>query len=306
MPSARDIKKRIKSVKNTSQITRAMEAVSATKMRKSQEFALSARPYAVAGLEMLHNLLRRTPTLPPLMQDREVKNSALLVISSDKGLAGSFNANILKQAEKWILARQREEKPFTLIVVGKKAKDYFERRNIHITKGFVGFGDLSLFNETMEVSAEIISGFLNGGFDEVQAIYTHFRTTLRQEVFFRRVLPVEEEGIKEIVRGIYPEHGRYAPTDDVEESIYDFEYKFEPSAEEIISELVPQLIRMKIHHMILESNASEHSARMVAMKSASENASELIDDLSLIYNKVRQAGITRELTEITAGADALN
>lgn len=306
MAFARNVKKRIKSVKNTSQITRAMEAVSATKMRRAQEFALNARPYAVASLEMLHNLLHRTPVLPTLMQNREVKNSALLVISSDKGLAGSFNANVLKQAEKWVAERQTEEKPFALIAVGKKAKDYFERRNVPLAKSFVGFGDLSLLGETMEVSDEILNGFLQNKFDEVRGIYTHFRTTLRQEVFLRKILPVEEEGIKEIVRGIYPEHGRYAQTSNVDESIYDFEYKFEPSAEKILNELVPQLIRIKIHHLILESNASEHSARMVAMKNASENASELIDDLSLIYNKARQAGITRELTEITAGADALS
>jgi len=306
MESPRDIKKRIKSVSNTAQITRAMEAVSATKMRKSQEFALSARPYAVASLEMLKNLIVRTSSLPPLLLSREVKKTALLVVTSDKGLAGAFNASVIKKAEAWIGKKNQFGAPIILFTVGKKAKDYFERRKYKIEKSFWGFGDFSEIKETMPVVEILLKGFLDGSFDEVEVVYTHFRTTLKQEAMIKKILPASKKNIEEAVKEILPEYGKYSDAAQQEQKPkYNYEYKFEPSPLEILNMLVPQLLRMHIHHVILESNASEHSARMVAMKNASQNAKELIDDLSLIYNKARQAGITRELTEITAGANAL-
>lgn len=306
MPSTKLIKQRIKSVKNTSQITKAMEVVSATKMRKSQEFTLRARPYAVASLEMLKNLLSRTPVLPPLLQVRPVKTSALLVVTSDKGLAGAFNANVLRRAEAWIAAQKEARRAFTLITVGKKSRDYFSRRREPIQQSFWGFGDYSTLEQTLPVAETVLNGYLVGVFDEVEAIYTNFRTTLLQEAVLKKILPVTREGVEEIVRGILPERGRYAVTSYQLPVIkYTYEYKFEPSTEEILNELIPQLLRMHIHHIILESNASEHSARMVAMKNASDNARELIEELTLEYNKSRQAGITRELTEITAGKESL-
>lgn len=318
MSSTKLIKQRIKSTKSTAQITKAMEVVSATKMRKSQGFALRARPYAVASLEVLHNLLSRTPVLPLLLQAREVKHAALLVITSDKGLAGAFNANVIKKAEQWIENKKNAGAPYVLIVVGKKARDYFQRRNIPIAKSFWGYGDFSTLEETGEVARTIIDGFLNGLWDEVDTAYTHFRTTLLQEAVLRKTLPVSESGIKEIVRSILPERGKYADARSKSSSFvettagrqeahthYVYEYKFEPNPAEILNILVPQLLRMHIHHIILESNASEHSARMVAMKNASESASDIISELTLAYNKSRQAGITRELIEITAGKEAL-
>lgn len=302
MASTKAIKQRIKSVKNTAQITKAMEVVSATKMRKAQGFALSARPYAVASLEMLKNLLARTPVLPPLLQKREVKKSALLVVTSDKGLAGAFNANVLRKAE-----ARAQQPAVTLITVGKKARDYFERRKAPVLKNFWGFGDYSTLPETLPVADMIINGFLAGDFDEVEAVYTNFRTTLRQEAAIKKILPVTEDGIREAVISILPEYGKYAALEGQPRirDIYSYEYKFEPSPAEILTALVPQLIRLHVHHLILESNASEHSARMVAMKNASDNAQELISDLTLVYNKARQTGITGELTEITAGREAL-
>lgn len=306
MPSTKAIKQRIKSTKSTAQITKAMEVVSATKMRKSQEFALRARPFAVASLELLENLLVRTPELPPLLQSRDVKRSALLVVTSDKGLAGAFNANVLKKAEQRVHEKKAAGKDFTLITVGKKARDYFSHRGAEIKESFWGFGDYSGLEETLPVAEVLLQGFLNQKFDEVEAVYTHFRTTLAQETVLKKILPVTRQGIEEIVAGILPERGRYAGTSDKQQATrYSYEYKFEPSAGEILAMLVPQLIRMHVHHIILESNASEHSARMVAMKNASDNAKELITDLTLIYNKARQAQITRELIEITAGKEAL-
>lgn len=307
MASDKEIKKRIKSVRSISQITKAMEAVSATKMRKSQEFALKARPYAAASLEMLKNLLTRTPNLPPLLTPREIKKSALLVITSDKGLAGSFNSSVIKKAEMWVEVKKKLNHGFDIIVVGKKGKDYFERRRIEIRTSYYGFGDFSKLEETLPVANEILEGFLNGTLDEVEAIYTNFRTTLRQEAVCKKILPVSKKGIEDAVAEILPESGRFAERKNGHDaSRYFFEYKFEPTPEEILEMLVPQLLKMHIHHIILESNASEHSARMVAMKNASDNAKEATDSLNLIYNKLRQSSITRELTEITAGADALD
>lgn len=307
MPSTKSIKQRIRSVKNTAQITKAMEAVSATKMRKSQEFAIRARPYAVASLEMLKNLLERSTALPALLQKREIKKSVLLVITSDKGLAGAFNSNVLKKAEVWVEQKKKSGAPYVLLTVGKKAKDYFTRRGLTPEKSFWGFGDFSELEDTLPVTDQILQGFLQNSWDEAETIYTNFRTTLKQEAVLKKILPATKGGIEEVVKGILPEHGKYAlsQNNNYGEKKYNYEYKFEPSSEEILNNLVPQLLRMHIHHLILESNASEHSARMVAMKNASENAGELIKDLTLVFNKARQAGITRELTEITAGREAL-
>ncbi len=307
MASARDLKNRIKSVGNISQITKAMEAVSATKMRKSQQFAINARPYAVASLEMMQNLLSRVSVLPPLLTARPVKTSALLIVTSDKGLAGAFNSSVIRKAEGWINAQEKSGLPYRLITVGKLARDHFNRKNANVVESFLKFGDFTGLDQTLPVAELVLDGFRKGDWDKLDAIYMNFKSTLKQEVAERQVLPATKDGIEEIVAGILPEHGRYSESDKNKAgSGYKYEYKLEPSAEEILEKLVSQLLRMHIHHIILESNASEHSARMVAMKSASDNASELISDLSLVYNKVRQAGITRELAEITAGTEALS
>lgn len=309
------ITRRIKSVKNTAHITKAMEVVSATKMRRSQGFALRARPYAVAALEMLKNTLSRISVLPPLLRERPIRTSALLVIASDKGLAGAFNANVLRKAETFIRT-DNNSKNFAFITVGKKARDYFERRSISCDKSFLGFGDYSDLQETLPVADHIVNGFSFGQWDEVYAVSTRFRTTLLQEATIRKILPATKEGLEEAVKEILPERGRFAESNippearlakggnsqESRDGLYNYEYTFEPSAEEVLNMLLPHLIRMHIHHIILESNASEHSARMVAMKSASDNASELISDLTLQYNKSRQAEITKELIEIAAGA----
>lgn len=309
MASTKSVKQRIKSVKNTAQITKAMEVVSATKMRRSQEFARIARPYAVASLELLNNLLIRTPVLPDLLIQRNITRTCYLVITSDKGLAGAFNSNVIKKFESLIQARAQTNLPFATIAVGKKIKDYSERRNIVMEKKFSGFGDYTTPQETRGVADTIMEGYISGLWDEVIAVYTNFRSTLRQEIAVKKVLPTTQEGIADVVKDILPESGRFAQPQQHQENQsankFSFEYTFEPSPKEILDSLVPQLIRVHVHHIILESNASEHSARMVAMKSASDNARELMENLTIAYNKARQSGITQELTEITAGREAL-
>ncbi|MDE1970300.1 MAG: ATP synthase F1 subunit gamma [Patescibacteria group bacterium] len=308
MPSTKLVKQRIRSVKNTAQITKAMEVVSATKMRHAQEFALRARPYAIASLEMLRGLLLKTTDLPDLLREHSRVNAKLiLVVTSDKGLAGSLNANVLRKADAWIRECRIRNTPFIILAVGKKAKEYADRQQGSLCGAFVGFGDVATLFETSPIADMIVQGFEAESWGTCDVVYTHFRTTLSQEAVLRRVLPVTRAGIEEIVRGILPEHGKYAelPHGDLAVSRYAFEYAYEPSPHEILDWLVPELLRMHVHHIILESNASEHSARMVAMKHATDNAKELVSDLTLTYNKVRQAGITRELTEITAGREAL-
>lgn len=310
MPSTRDIKKRIKSVTNTAQITKAMEAVSATKMRKSQEFALRARPFAVAALQMLRNILDRTTALPALLTPRQTSRFLLIAITSDKGLAGAYNANILRKMEGWIAARKAAYESYDVVTIGKKAREYCLYHRLTPKESFTGFGDYSQLQDTLPVGRIAVEGFLNGTWGQIDIIYTQFRTTLYQRVAAITVLPATQERIERIVREIIPEHGRYAEKSSstlhsLSSTLYQYEYKYEPSPEEILNALIPQLLFMQIHHIILESNASEHSARMVAMKNASDSASDLIRNLTLQFNKARQAGITRELTEITAGKEAL-
>lgn len=309
MPSTKTIKSRIRSVKNISQITKAMEVVSATKMRRSQGFALSSRPYALASLKLLQGLLRRLPesaALPDILKPRTVRRRALLIVTSDKGLAGAYNASVLRRAEAWIADQKRSAVPFSLIVVGKKARDYFDRRNVAVDHSYTGFGDYARLSETLPIARLILEGFGSGRWDEVDAAYTNFRTTLAQEVALKKILPASEAELKKAAAAFLPERGRFASVAEFrEEHRYRHEYVIEPSPAAVLDVLVPQLVRIHIHQIILESNASEHSARMVAMKNASENAGELIGALTLQFNKARQAGITQELVEITAGREAL-
>lgn len=310
MQSLRDIKRRIRSVKNISQITKAMEVVSMTKMRRTQLFALGARPYALAALDMLKNLLKMTPPakLPSILRERKINTRLLLLVTTDKGLVGGFNDVIFRKADIWITSNKSNNKDFKIITVGKKAKEYFERRGQELAGSFIGHGDFVDMEETDEVNNFVIDGYKNKKWDSVTVIYTHFKTTLRQETIERNILPTKEKFMEEIIEEIIPDYGMYSELKIAKEKKpvhYNFSYKFEPNAEKILGDLSSNLIRIALHHILLESNASEHSARMVTMKNASENATELKDKLSLAANKARQAGITAELSEIIAGAEAL-
>ncbi|MBI2639388.1 MAG: ATP synthase F1 subunit gamma [Candidatus Sungbacteria bacterium] len=307
MASLKDIKRRIRSVKNTSQITKAMEVVSATKMRRSQGIALSGRPYALAALDILKNVTARISEKPAILQQREVKNTLVLVITSDKGLAGAFNSNVLRLYERWL--KENRENKASVVTVGKKARDYFLTRGVKTVSAFTGFGDYVSRSETEPLAEFLLHGYMIHDWDRVLLFYTNFRSTLKQEAKMIEVLPVNPGKIEETIRGITPEYGLYASGVNskfkIQNSKFVYEYKFEPSPKEVLEKLLPTLFKIQLHHIILESNASEHSARMVAMKNASENAKELIGELTIEYNKSRQANITRELTEITAGKEAL-
>ena len=299
---------------NTAQITKAMEMVSANKMRRSQEAALSSRPYALSAMALLRELSRRAPLRPPLMERREVKRTLVLVVAADKGLAGSLNSNIFRRFEKWLYGMSAEEKgalgELHFAAVGKKAEDYLMRRGFGAEKAFVKFGDSIEVEEIVPVADFIIDGFMEHAWDKALIISTHFRTTLRQDVVTRELLPVTEDTISMTIAELVPEYGRYSEKNNgvlgAEDGPgYSWEYLIEPAPLEVLTKLTKHLVKMAVYHLVLEANASEHSARMVAMKNASDNASDLKDELALLYNKSRQAGITREIAEITSGTEAL-
>ena len=327
MESTQSIKRRIKAVTNTSQITRAMEMVAANKMRKAQLVTLNSRSYALAGLNLLKELTRRIPHIPMLMRPvRGMKSgdfslrsgtsngmrtpenpgkTLVVLMTADKGLAGSFNSSVFRKFEREIQNKENN----VYAAVGKKAEEYITRKKLPLKKSFIKFGDYAKPEETHDLAQFIINGFLEKKWSGVITISTHFKTTLRQDVLVRNLLPVSYESLLKDIEEIIPEHGRYADTKkSAEQTQNDYEYVVEPrnsgAAEMMIGHLVEHLVQMVVYHLVLESNASEHSSRMVAMKNASDNAKELEDDLSLVYNKSRQAAITQEIAEITAGATA--
>lgn len=309
MQSTRDIKRRMRSIGNTQQITRAMEVVSATKMRRSQEFALAARPYAESALQLLGNISQKTVRkIHPLLERRRGKDIYLIVITSDKGLCGGYNSGVLRKAQGY-LDKNSESKNIDIITVGKKARDYFKFRGYEIAEEFIGFGDFVKLEETMPVAERILFDWQEKKHSKIVCAFTNFVSTLRQEVVIRQVLPITKKGIKEIIEGIIPKKGRYAREKekkaDSQPATFNYRYIYEPSREKVLNELLPLLVEIQVHYMILEANASEHSARMVAMKNASENAEEILEELNLFYNKARQSAITNEITEVTAGREAL-
>ena len=318
MESSQNIKKRLKSVNNINKITKAMELVAATKMRKSQEIALSSRPYAFAALDLLATVSSFDPSkLPALFKARDIKKVLFVLVSSDKGLAGAFNSSVFRKfeshfakasrdkAEEW----QKEERVF--VAVGEKANNYLTKKGLKVLKKFVAVGDYTTTEQVHPLADFLIQGYLGAKWDRVIIVSTHFRSALKQVPHIRRVLPVDFEHIRDTVKEIIPERGKFA--DAIKESQISFipdkekikEYLIEPSAGEVLESLAEHLFFIQIYHLILEANASEHSARRMAMKTASDNASDLGQALNLQYNKSRQSRITTEISEISAGAEAL-
>ena len=313
MDSLQYIRTRKSSVRNVGQITKAMEVVAATKMRKAQEAALRSRPYAFRALELLAQMTRNE------IQDKDdqsswtsdvqkVKKTALLVVASDKGLTGSFNAQVYRAADAFLAKdeyRSREDHAYVIVPIGRKAHNYARKKGIEIVRSFAGFGDYARPEEIDPLAVFLFDGFESGSWDRIVTISTHFRTALRQETISRQLVPVDFRKILETVREIVPEHGRFAEIREAEAPAAAVDYIFEPSPKAIREALIPHLLKMQVYHLILEANASEHSARRVAMKTASDNAEELLESLTLLYNKARQTSITKELIEITSTQQAL-
>lgn len=303
MDSIQQIKLRLRSVKNIGQITKAMERVAAVKMRKSQQIALRTRPYAFKALELLEKLSFFVSFDNKLIKARPVKNILAVVIASDHGLAGSFNNQVFRLVEKTI------EKDKIYVAVGKKAESFILKKGLKLVKGFHGFGDFVEPEDIDPLFQFIIDGFEKGDWDRVITISMHFRTALRQEPLVRQILPLDFEKIRETINAIVPEYGKYA--DQKQNAAYKdnnlkIDYLFEPSPEELLEKILIHLLRTQVYHLVLEANASEHSARRLAMKNASDNAKELSEQLLLQFNKARQALITKEMIEISSTQSALS
>ncbi len=294
MANLLDIRRRIKSVKNTQQITKAMKMVSAAKLKRAQERAVSARPFAVKMAEVLTDLASQAGEdfTHPLMDARGGERYLLVLVTADKGLAGAFNANLVKAAQAFI--REHEGKSIEILAVGRKGRDYFRRRGSEIAGEYVGLTGKGRIDhaEALEIARDVMRRFIEDeGIDKVFVIFNEFRSVISQRVVVEQILPVaraEEEG---------GEEGEAAAPNLVG-------YKYEQPPAEIFSQLLPRLIETQIYRALLESVASEQGARMTAMDSASKNAGELIQSLTLNMNRIRQASITREIIEIVSGAAA--
>lgn len=297
----KDIKAKIQATKRMNKVTRAMEAVSAVKMRKTQQSAFSGRAYARAALAILTRL-SGTESLKshPLSEARAGKKIALLVITSDKGLAGGLNSGVLKKAH--ALVSEHAVADVSIYAYGRKAEDYFRNRNFTIVESFDNKGDEVLLSAMEDISSALSAGFLEGKYDSVQAIYTNFKSTFELVPVVTTLLPLSIESLTKLVEGITPARGKWSSEATLVPPVA---YEVEPSGDEVLGILVPRLVAVSLYHMLLESKASEHSARMVAMKNASDKSKEVAHDLTRTFNKVRQAAITREVSEIVSGSTAL-
>ncbi|MGB9791384.1 MAG: ATP synthase F1 subunit gamma [Thermacetogeniaceae bacterium] len=279
----RDIKRRIRSIKNTQQITKAMEMVAAARLRRSQWRVELARPYAEEIRRVAGRIAGSLEEVShPLLVRREIKRPAFVVFTSDRGLCGAFNARVIRFAQD--LLKERNSK--SIVAVGRKGRDFFRRRGYELLAEFIGIGDDPRVDVAREIVRSVIKLYEEGVVDEVILIYMEFISTGRQQPTARRLLPIEIPSQEEGGAGV----------DD---------YLYEPGQKKVLEMVLPRFVESQVYRALLESKVSEHAARMLAMGNASENAGKMIDQLTLSFNKARQAAITKELTEIVTGAEAL-
>jgi F-type H+-transporting ATPase subunit gamma len=288
MPTLRDIQRRIRSVQSTQKITRAMKLVAASKLRRAQERILAARPYAGKMAELLGNLVRGTESADgaahPLLEQREGPRRQIVIITADKGLAGAFNSNIIRRSLD--VVRSSNAPDVTLVVVGRKARDFYRRRTYNVARDMVGFWDRLAYEHACELADYFMQQYLDGQVDEVVLIYNEFRSVTAQRPVVVTLLPIP----------------RGAVTGEGDASV---DYIYEPSPEKILGDLLPRHVRMQVWKALMESLAGEYGARMTAMEAATTNAKEMIGVLTIQYNKARQEKITKELLDIVGGAEAL-
>ena len=281
MPSAQDIRRRIKSIKNIQQITKAMKMVAAARLRRAQERAAASRPFTEKIRQVIASVAQNTrDAVHPLLEIRQVNKVGFLVLSSDKGLAGAYSSNVFKE----MLSHMPSKDNTSLVTVGRKARDYFKRRGYKVDAEFSGFSEKPTYGNAIEIAQKLADGFKAGEYDEIRMVYTQFFSPINQVPATVKLLPIAETS---------------SGSDKKED------YIFEPSAGEVLDAMLPRYLETVIYGALLQAAASELGARMTAMESATDNAEELISKLVLNYNKVRQATITRELSEIVGGAEAL-
>jgi F-type H+-transporting ATPase subunit gamma len=288
MANLRVIRKRIGSVKSTQQITKAMKMVSAAKLKRAQDAITAARPYARRMREVVEAVaVRSEEGAHPLLSAREGTKLALLVVTSDRGLCGGFNSNLLRAVHRFLAANRERHEEIVVFAVGRKAREFFRRRRVDIRQEYVNvLGQLS-FAHAERLSKDLVGGFLAGDFDEVQLVFNEFRSAISQVVRFEKLFPISIE--RKEGEGTTPE----------------IDYLYEPSREAILAALLPKYVETQIFRVLLESVAGEYGARMTAMDSATNNAVDMIARLTLQMNRARQAAITKELMEIIGGAEAL-
>lgn len=284
MANLRDIEMRIVSTKKTSQITKAMQMVSASKLNRAEQNAKKFVPYMEKVQDVVGAIASGTKDSGhPMLTVRPVKKTAYLVIGSDRGLAGAYNSSVLRRVQATLNERHKSKDEYVILAVGRVVRDYFVKRDHNVIGEIVGLSDQPTFADIKDIARKAVGMFTDGTYDELYMYYNHFVSAIAQEVTKKKLLPLTD----------------IAPTGTTAS------YEFEPSGEAILEVLLPQYAESLIYGALLDGKASEHAARMTAMKSATDNASELIDDLSLSYNRARQAAITQEITEIVGGAAAL-
>jgi F-type H+-transporting ATPase subunit gamma len=289
MPSLKEIRGRIGSIRNIAQITRAMEMVAASRMKRAQDAILSARPYDDELRETLSRVAAVVgEEVDPLLARRPVQRIGLVVITTDRGLVGALNANAIRTVLRWVseAAGGSDAAEVELITVGRKGRDALRRSGLPIAAHFAQLGTKPSFGDVTALSHLIVEDFLSGKYDRIDLVYSSFNSTLVQRPEIKQLLPIAQ-----------PEQESGEEEND--------EYLFEPSPEAVLSRLLPHFVAVDLYRAVLENQASEQSARMIAMRNSTDNANELIEDLTLVYNKTRQATITREMIEIASGAEAL-
>jgi F-type H+-transporting ATPase subunit gamma len=302
MASLRDIRKRIRSVKNTRQITKAMKMVAAAKLRKAQDAIIAARPYAQMLDQIIADLASRAGDenlAHPLLGARPVRRVELVLLTSDRGLAGGFNSNVIRRASRYLYENGNLES-IRLSTVGRKGHDFFRQRGQNIRKDFGGLYQRLNYRSAADVAEELTASFLNNEVDAVYVVYNEFVSAISQKVTLQQILPLQAFGATTPAPGAAatPAAATTGAT-----SLVDF--KYEPDRQAVLDKLVPQAVSIKLYRALLESVASEHGARMSSMENATSNATDMIAQLSLTYNRTRQAVITKELMEIVSGAEAL-
>ncbi|OGG49392.1 ATP synthase F1 subunit gamma [Candidatus Kaiserbacteria bacterium RIFCSPHIGHO2_02_FULL_54_11b] len=310
MASLKNIKLKILSYKKTGTVTHAMEAVSAVKMRKGQERALSGRSYAAAALSVLERLsgtadIARHPLMGDVGFTKPNMKTCVVIVTSDKGLAGSLNSGVIRKVEAELLKRNLDKNNVVMVAIGRRGGDYFANRAYDVREKLENVADGVSESEIRMVTDKVLAWHAAGEIGACIIAYQNFLSTFEQEPTVRQIIPITTEGMQEIVKGIRPARGKYSPQTSAEITAKPAAYTVEPDADAVLSILLPKLLNIAIFHALLENKASEHSARMVAMKSATDKAKEMAGNLTRKFNRVRQAAITREVSEITSGIEAM-
>ena len=301
MASLRDIRKRIRSVKNTRQITKAMKMVAAAKLRKAQDAITAARPFAQSLDQIISDLVVRSQgeeLAHPLLASRPIRKVEVVLLTSDRGLAGGFNSNVIRRASRFLYENNGLQVEFS--TVGRKGNDFFRQRGQTMRKDFGHLSQKPDYAQASAVAEEMSARFLRGDVDAVYLIYNEFLSAINQKVTQAQLLPLQTLSVSAPTAAqVGQTPPQAAPTPDL------VDFKYEPGRQEVLDRLVPQAVAIKLYRALLESVASEHGARMSAMENATSNATDMIASLSLTYNRTRQAVITNELMEIVSGAEAL-